>query len=59
MRHLNMKELTEIQNLKDSLTGNINRCCVTDSEDEFKKMTVSAYNKLKQILDTAYRRFEE
>ena len=59
MRHLNFEELTQIQNLKDLLTGSINRCCVTDSEDEFKKMTVSAYNKLKKILDTAYGRFEE
>ena len=59
MRHLNIGELEQIRNLEDLLKGCINRCCVTDSEDEFKTMTLSAYKKLKTILDIAYGRFKE
>lgn len=59
MRHLTIGELEQIRNLEDGFKGNINRCCVTDSKDEFKQMAVSAYNKLKKILDIAYGRFEE
>ena len=59
MRDLTQKELAQIYALEDLLKGNLNRCCVTDSEDEFKNMTVSAYDKLKKILDTAYERFKE
>lgn len=59
MRDLTQKELAQIRTLEDLLKGNINRCCVTDSKDEFRNMTVAAYDRLKKILDTAWGRFKD